>query len=144
MNDTILKFGYPETLICEYENWMVLLRPVQVTPGSLILAHKGEAFSMAELSENAFLELKLVTRDIAEALKVKLAPDQINYLALMMVDPHVHFHVIPRYASARVFCGQAFDDRGWPGLPEFKAGRKFDSGWLATAATEFRQVWAVR
>src|SRR3546814_2464599 len=35
MNDTILKFGYPATLIREYEHWVVLLRPAQLTLGSL-------------------------------------------------------------------------------------------------------------
>ena len=32
-----------------------------------------------------------------------------NYLMLMMVDPHVHFHVIPRYAAP-----QRFEDVDFP------------------------------
>ena len=43
MNDTILRFGYPATLIADYRHWMVLLRPDQPTLGSLILAATGEA-----------------------------------------------------------------------------------------------------
>jgi len=31
LNDTIRKFGYPDTLIHEYDHWVVLLRPQQVT-----------------------------------------------------------------------------------------------------------------
>ncbi len=33
MNQTILKFGYPQGLIQEYEHWVILLRPQQVTLG---------------------------------------------------------------------------------------------------------------
>ena len=40
---------------------------------------------------------------------------------LMMVDPHVHFHVLPRYAQTRVFDGVQFPDTGWPGPPDLKS-----------------------
>ena len=38
MNPTIEKFGYPGTLIGETAHWVVLLRPAQVTLGSLVVA----------------------------------------------------------------------------------------------------------
>jgi len=31
-----------------------------------------------------------------------------------MVDPHVHFHVIPRYRSSRKFLNMEFKDDYWP------------------------------
>jgi diadenosine tetraphosphate (Ap4A) HIT family hydrolase len=37
---------------------------------------------------------------------------------LMMVDPNVHFHVIPRYSGTRRFDGIEFPDAGWPGPPQ--------------------------
>jgi diadenosine tetraphosphate (Ap4A) HIT family hydrolase len=37
---------------------------------------------------------------------------------LMMVDPHVHFHIIPRYSQRREHEGTSFADSGWPGLPD--------------------------
>ena len=37
---------------------------------------------------------------------------------LMMVDPNVHFHVIPRYSEPRSWNGIEFPDAGWPGPPE--------------------------
>ena len=36
MNDTIVKFGYPWTLLAEYDRWVVLLRQKQVTAGSMV------------------------------------------------------------------------------------------------------------
>ena len=42
-NQTAIRFGYPETLIQEYEHWLVLLREPQATLGSLVLCAKSEA-----------------------------------------------------------------------------------------------------
>jgi len=44
--------------------------------------------------------------------------DKINYLLLMMVDKHVHFHIIPRYVDARTACGIEFIDTAWPKPPD--------------------------
>jgi diadenosine tetraphosphate (Ap4A) HIT family hydrolase len=49
MNPTIEKFGYPATLLREFEHWLVLLRPAQVTLGSLVLAAKSEATAYGDL-----------------------------------------------------------------------------------------------
>ena len=43
MNETARKFGHPESLIHELDHWLVLLRPAQVTLGSLVLVCKDEA-----------------------------------------------------------------------------------------------------
>lgn len=116
-NETMLKFKYPDTLLKEYQHWVVLLRPNQPTIGSLILACKGNAESMSELSILAFNELSAVTKEIEYGLKRAFQYDKINYMALMMVDKQVHFHVIPRYAEDRSFEDMIFTDKGWPTLP---------------------------
>jgi diadenosine tetraphosphate (Ap4A) HIT family hydrolase len=43
----------------------------------------------------------------------------MNYLMLMMVDHHVHFHALPRYDGPREFAGLTWIDGGWPALPAF-------------------------
>jgi diadenosine tetraphosphate (Ap4A) HIT family hydrolase len=118
MNQTILKFGYPATLIREFEHWLVLLRPAQVTLGSLVLAAKSDAIAYADLSREAFAEQKEAIATVEAALAAFAQYERINYLMLMMVDPNVHFHVIPRYSEARSWNGIEFPDSGWPGPPE--------------------------
>ena len=54
MNPTIEKFGYPATLVREFKHWLVLLRPAQVTLGSLVLAAKNDAKAYAALPREAF------------------------------------------------------------------------------------------
>jgi diadenosine tetraphosphate (Ap4A) HIT family hydrolase len=120
MNSTIEKFGYPQTLVREFENWLVLLRPAQVTLGSLVLAAKNEATAFGDLPAQAFAELAQVIAAIETGLGAFVGFERMNYLMLMMVDPHVHFHVIPRYSSLREWRGQQFSDAGWPGTPDLK------------------------
>ncbi|MGE0825935.1 MAG: HIT family protein [Candidatus Binatia bacterium] len=117
-HETLLKFTYPQTLIHEYQHWAVLLRPKQVTVGSLVLICTEEATRLPELSAGAFAEMQTATHDLEATLRRVFAFDKINYLCLMMVDPQVHFHVIPRYAQPREVAGKAYGDPFWPGPPD--------------------------
>ena len=118
LNQTAIRFGYPDTLIKDYEHWVVLLREPQPTLGSLILCAKADVTEFSALPAEAFAEKAVVIGDIERVLKAAFTYDKINYLALMMVDPNVHFHVIPRYAEPRSACGLAIKDGGWPALPQ--------------------------
>ena len=118
MNPTIEKFGYPASLIRQYDHWVVLLRPAQVTLGALVLAAKGDAQAYSALPPEAFTEQGRVVAHIEHALQSFCAFEKINYLMLMMVDREVHFHVIPRYSGTRSFEGADFPDHGWPGQPD--------------------------
>ena len=120
-NQTAAKFGHPDTLVADYGHWCVLLRPGQVTLGSLVLVCKDEATRFSDISPDAFAELALATRDIETGLAAFRAYDKINYLMLMMVDPDVHFHVIPRYGAPQTFEAVEFADAGWPGPPQLGA-----------------------
>ena len=118
MNETIRKFGYPATLIRELEHWVILLRPAQVTLGSLVLAAKSEANAYGALPREAFVEQADAVALIERALAAFTRYERINYLMLMMVDPNVHFHVIPRYSEPRTWDGVQFPDEGWLGPPQ--------------------------
>ena len=118
MNPTIVKFGYPATLLRELDHWVVLLRPAQVTLGSLVLAAKSEVTAYGDLPREAFAEQADAVALVERALKDFTRYERINYLMLMMVDPNVHFHVIPRYSEPRDWSGMEFPDAGWPGAPQ--------------------------
>jgi len=117
-NATMRKFGAPHTIIRSYRYWSVLLRPAQVTLGALVLAAHEPVTAFSQLSPASFAELHEVTRDIETALSKAFHFDKINYLMLMMIDPDVHFHVLPRYAQPRSFAGLEFTDAGWPAVPD--------------------------
>lgn len=140
-NATMTKFGFPATVVAEYDAWTVQLRPKQVTLGSLVLVCKAPAKAFHEIGAAAFAELERVTTDIERILGTLVRYERINYLMLMMVDPDVHFHVIPRYSQARSFAGAEFVDAGWPGPPDLKTGIDADDTLRAELVTALRKEW---
>lgn len=111
---TLKKFGYPTTLVKEYRHWYLLCRFKQVTLGSLILICKDQVDAFSKISAESFAELPFAIKEIEKNLKELYQYDKINYLMLMMKDPEVHFHVIPRYSSDRQFKEVIFSDTAWP------------------------------
>lgn len=118
MNSTIEKFEYKRTLIREYDYWVVLLRPTQVTLSSLVIVCKEDAESISSISSLANSEFQIVVKDVEQVLKYIFNYDKINYLALMMLDKHVHFHVLPRYSESILFNGIKYSDKYWPLAPQ--------------------------
>jgi len=127
-NQTAVRFGYPETLIREYDHWFVLLREPQATLGSLVLCAKSEATEFSALPAEAHTEMGKVVGEIEHALKAAFAYEKINYLMLMMVDPNVHFHVIPRYSQTPSACGLTIPDPGGPALPQLAEAHEVSKG----------------
>ena len=141
MNETILRFGYPATLIAEYRHWLVLLRPDQPTLGSLVLAAQGEFRALSELPPEAFAELGEAVGEIEAALRRAVGYEKINYLMLMMVDPHVHWHVIPRYEGTRRAVGVEVADAGWPKAPQLAEAVSLDPAQIAALGEWLRAQW---
>ncbi|MBA3403994.1 MAG: HIT family protein [Gemmatimonadaceae bacterium] len=138
MNATIEKFGYPTTLVRDYVHWVLLVRPSQVTAGSLILAAKGDAPAYGELPTEAFTEQAVIVAELEQKLRETVNMSKINYLMLMMVDPHVHFHIFPRYQGTRSFAGVVLTDHGWPGPPDLKSAVELDSAAIGQAVESLR------
>ena len=142
MNQTMTKFGYPDTLIRQYSYWSVQLRPKQATLGSLVAICIEPAESFGHLSVDAFAELKQVTSETEAALRSSFGYAKINYLMLMMTDPDVHFHVLPRYPEVRQFEGVSFADPGWPGPPDIKFHNPVEMPTRVALIELLRSRWA--
>jgi diadenosine tetraphosphate (Ap4A) HIT family hydrolase len=141
VNATVLRFGFPDTLVTAYRHWLVLLRPEQPTLGSLVLASTSDAGAFSLLPPEAFAELRTVIADIEAALKSAVAYEKINYLMLMMVDPHVHWHVVPRYDGVRSAEGVTVADRGWPKAPQLAESVTLEAGQIAALRDWLRAHW---
>jgi diadenosine tetraphosphate (Ap4A) HIT family hydrolase len=140
-NPSARKFGYPRTLVAQTEHWLVLLRPQQPTYGALVLVCKEDAGAFSALSAAAFADLKRAIDGIEGLLRHTVAYERINYLMLMMVDPDVHFHVLPRYDGAREHGGHSFVDAGWPGPPALASHVALSEEEAAALAAEFAARW---
>ncbi len=141
-NATFETFGGDRTLLCDYVHWSVQVRPKQATLGALVILAHSEATAFSNLPAEAFAELAEVVKDAETVCANTFANTKINYLMLMMVDPHVHFHVLPRYAGPVMFEGTAYTDTGWPGQPNLAV-----SDGLADAdqvVSRLRAVWPIK
>ena len=69
--------------------------------------------------------------------------ERINYLMLMMVDPYVHFPVIPRYEGSRSLENVEIEDKGWPGPPDLKSAEQLSSETLQRLQQRFTQNWLI-
>ena len=138
---TEIKFGDPASRIAQTEHWTVLLRPKQPTLGSLVLICREPVRSFAEVSPSAYAEMREVVRRIEATLREVVRYERINYLMLMMVDPDVHFHVIPRYDGTRQLDATEFRDAGWPGPPVLDAAVSPDTATAEALLAQLRAAW---
>lgn len=140
-NPTAAKFGHPATLVRGYRHWQVLVRPQQATLGALVLVCTDAAKAFSQISVRAFEELAQVTKDVDDALAKAFTPDKLNYLMLMMVDPDVHFHVLPRYAAPRAFAGRDMTDDFWPKPVDLTQPVAADADLTAAVRDALVQAW---
>lgn len=138
MHATLEKFGYPRHLIFELPHWALVLRPTQITLGSLVLINTSDAQAFSALSGEAFENLGTACKSLEEALGSAFGYDKINYLALMMVDPQVHFHILPRYSRKIRFAGVDFEDAAWPGPPDLTLTQDIDNEQADRIVAEIR------
>jgi diadenosine tetraphosphate (Ap4A) HIT family hydrolase len=103
-----------------------------------VLLCKDEASRFGDISQAASTELQRVTSRIEDVLAQAFQNDKINYLMLMMVDPDVHFHVLPRYQSERVYEGVHFRDDAWPGPPQITSSLELASEVLEGLTIDLR------
>lgn len=120
-DDFNAKFKVDDLLIVQTEYWRWSLRPLQCTLGAGILSLKRPAESMSELTEEEGKDLIVITKIIESTLKKAFSMEKMNYIMLMMVDYHIHYHVVPRYSEDKVFDDIKFKDLGWPKPPVLDA-----------------------
>lgn len=123
------KFRVDELAIHRTKHWTWSVRPVHSTLGAGVLSLNRPCEAMGDLSAEEAADLSDMCRTIENTLREFSSPSRMNYVMLMMVDPHLHFHVLPRYPEPQEFDGREWVDNGWPALPGLG-----DNADLATSA----------
>ena len=83
----------------ETENSIGKLNPDQYFPGYSFVVfkrHETELYSLDDQDRRTFLEDMSF---VAKALALTFQPDKMNYELLGNGQPHMHWHLIPRYRS---------------------------------------------
>jgi len=80
-----------------------LLRVVLVDdadyPGYARVIVNAHAKEMTDLDPGALARVMAAVYAVEDALRAVLAPDKVNLASLGNVVPHLHWHVIPRFAD---------------------------------------------
>ncbi len=92
------------------DHWTLVLNENQATLGRVFFALKRHETDVAALTEDELTSLWTFLRETKAALSTLFAPDHFNFMFLMNLTPHAHFHIFPRYAAPREFAGQTWAD----------------------------------
>jgi len=121
------KFRQNELHVTDIGPWALSVRPGQITLGAMVLACRSGAEGMSDLTADEASGLGAAMAVAECLLKQVFGAQRINYLCLMMQDPIVHFHVLPRYAETISRHGVDWVDRDWPGAPKMVAAPTEDA-----------------
>lgn len=96
-------FDEENNIIKEYDNRKLLIRNKNSTLGNCVLIAKRNIATVSDVNEYEAREYFEIIKEVESALKEAFHYDKINYLTLMMVDEHVHTHILPRYHEPKQF-----------------------------------------
>jgi diadenosine tetraphosphate (Ap4A) HIT family hydrolase len=116
--DFVEKFALDTNTIYKNAYWTWSVRPIPTTLGASVLSLNRPAERFSAVTPEEAQALSGVIGLIEATLGCAFSPEKFNYLMLMMVDLHVHFHIVPRYSQTVAFCQLEWIDDKWPGPPE--------------------------
>jgi len=114
------KFMIDQLGLLDDGEWTLLVRPGQLTLGCMVLSStRGiKDFSgIAASSGSNFITMLAKAETVAKTLYGAV---RINAVCLMMQDPVIHFHIIPRYDQLIERYGIIWRDEDWPAPPVFR------------------------
>jgi len=114
------KFETDRLLIARSAHWTWSARAKHTTLGAGVLSLNRYCTAFSDITPEEAIDLAVISKTIETKVKQAFKAETFNYLMLMMVDAHLHYHVIPRYSGPREFAGRTWTDSGWPALPALK------------------------
>ncbi|WP_019239875.1 MULTISPECIES: HIT family protein [Enorma] len=105
-NDELVgAFGIP---VCDLPASRLILFKEQSHPGRCIVASKRHVDDISDLTEEESAAFMADVRHVAAALHKAFSPDKINFGAYGDTMHHLHFHLVPKYASDSFEFGDVF------------------------------------
>ncbi len=102
-NECELCSGPGGELVLRHERWRVVLVDDAAYPGFCRVIWNAHAKEMTDLPTHERAELMEAVWQVETAVRAIMQPDKVNLATLGNVVPHLHWHVIPRYADDAQF-----------------------------------------
>lgn len=104
-------------LIHQTKYWRIALAPQQTYIGRCYVTLLRHCPDLAELTEDEWQDFIQIVKDLEQAIRLAFEPGVFNWFCQMndafrkeLSNPHVHWHVRPRYKQKVEFSGQTFED----------------------------------
>lgn len=136
------KFRVDDLLVFRSNHWSWSVRPVHSTLGSGVLSLNRYCERMSDMTLDEAADLARICKVIESTLDGFQSPDKMNYVMLMMVDLHLHFHVLPRYSRTINFAERQWTDTGWPAPPNMADNPDVDATTLIAIRDALKAVIA--
>ena len=133
------KFRVEELSLFRTQGWTVSLRPGACTLGACVISANRFHASLGGIDAAEAAALVEAVAWFERRARAAFGADKFNHLALMMVDDHLHFHALPRYADAREMGGVTWTDPGWPKQPDLGFVNTMDADALAAVGAALMQ-----
>jgi diadenosine tetraphosphate (Ap4A) HIT family hydrolase len=114
------KFMIDQLGLLDDGEWILSVRPGQLTLGSLVLSSARGVADFSGIPANSGTGFMSMLAKAESMAKTLFGATRINAVCLMMQDPVVHFHLLPRYAQPVERYGRVWADQDWPGPPVFR------------------------
>lgn len=89
--------------IIELPHSYAILNRDQYFPGYTLLFTKTHVTELFHLDRSVRTALMEEVSLVAQALYTTFTPDKINYELLGNMVPHIHWHIVPRFSSERLW-----------------------------------------
>jgi diadenosine tetraphosphate (Ap4A) HIT family hydrolase len=113
-------FRLEELIVQERQGWTLSVRPAQITLGSMVLSSSRGHLDFQDFDDDDSLGMARMIAVAERLAKGCFGAERINLACLMMKDPVVHYHVLPRYSSPVERYGRVWIDEDWPRPPQFR------------------------
>ncbi len=108
------RFSKPELMIKQGKFWSIIFREGTTTLGNCIIICNRQCPTFSDLTAEEMAEFPELVRWYETKIKSLYGAVKFNYLAMMMKDEFVHFHMIPRYDKPVERYGLVWVDSEWP------------------------------
>lgn len=126
----------PQILIWENQHIRIILANEPAYPGFVRVIWKQHVAEMTQLSsaERELLMDKVYL--VEELVRGVLQPQKVNLAALGNMVPHIHWHVVPRFADDATFPGSVWSEKVRETPPSVLEQRRVQESLLKKALQE--------
>ena len=128
-----------EYKISQTEHWNIYLSHNQTYLGRCLIALKRHTPDLAKLERAEWDDFVSLIEKLETSLLRSFEPSLFNWACLMnnayqekIPNPHVHWHLVPRYSHAVEFKGEVFED--------LEFGHHYDSKKSRNISPNLRQI----